>query len=393
MGLVMAETQAFQIGEQLILQRDAFPELMAGLKAAGYRLVGPTVRDGCIVFDEVSGVEDLPIGVTDDQDAATYRLQVRDNAALFGYNSGPQSIKRFLYSPQRVIWEAQRKNKKVNIHHPDEEAPRTAFLGVRPCDLNAVLIQDRVFSQGEYSDEDYTKRRENSLIVAVNCTEAGKTCFCASLGTGPRATGGFDLALTEIVQTDQHYFLMEIGTEKALSIVANLPCERATGRQLQTVEDNIAKAAQGMGRTLDTSELKELFIRNIDNVYWDSVGRRCLTCANCTMVCPTCFCSTVEDTTDLTGKTARRIRRWDSCFTMDFSYIHGGSVRPSVGARYRQWITHKLASWHEQFGTPGCVGCGRCITWCPVRIDITEEAQAIRQRDLRPAEVSETMEV
>jgi Fe-S oxidoreductase len=99
------------------------------------------------------------------------------------------------------------------------------------------------------------------------------------------------------------------------------------------------------------------------------------------MVCPTCFCATVEDATDLTGSATERRRVWDSCFSQEFSYIHGGSVRTSAGARYRQWITHKLATWHEQFGVSGCVGCGRCITWCPVGIDITAEARAVRQGD------------
>jgi sulfhydrogenase subunit beta (sulfur reductase) len=133
-----------------------------------------------------------------------------------------------------------------------------------------------------------------------------------------------------------------------------------------------------MGRQMDTNGLKELLQGNPTHKQWDDVAARCLTCANCTMVCPTCFCTTVEDHTDLTGQTAERVRRWDSCFTLDFSYIHGGSVRTETKSRYRQWMTHKLASWIDQFGTSGCVGCGRCITWCPVGIDITAEVAAIR---------------
>ncbi|MBF0393567.1 MAG: 4Fe-4S dicluster domain-containing protein, partial [Alphaproteobacteria bacterium] len=118
--------------------------------------------------------------------------------------------------------------------------------------------------------------------------------------------------------------------------------------------------------------------RNREHPRWDEVAKRCLTCGNCTMVCPTCFCTTVDDVTDLGGTRTERVRSWDSCFTLDFSYIHGGSVRNEGSSRYRQWITHKLSSWHDQFGSSGCVGCGRCITWCPVGIDITEEVGAIR---------------
>jgi Fe-S-cluster-containing hydrogenase component 2 len=130
---------------------------------------------------------------------------------------------------------------------------------------------------------------------------------------------------------------------------------------------------------MDTTGIRDLLYTNFDHPRWDNVAQRCLTCANCTMVCPTCFCTTVEDVSDVTGSHAERWRKWDSCFSQNFSYIHGGSVRSSAKSRYRQWMTHKLASWIDQFGSSGCVGCGRCITWCPVGIDITEEVRAIRE--------------
>jgi formate hydrogenlyase subunit 6/NADH:ubiquinone oxidoreductase subunit I len=134
-----------------------------------------------------------------------------------------------------------------------------------------------------------------------------------------------------------------------------------------------------MGRSLDTVGLKDLLYSSADSPVWDDVAQRCLACGNCTAVCPTCFCTTVEDVSDLTGDHVQRDRVWDSCFNADFSYLHGGSVRESTRSRYRQWMTHKLGSWHDQFGMSGCVGCGRCVTWCPAAIDITEEAAALRR--------------
>jgi ferredoxin len=144
----------------------------------------------------------------------------------------------------------------------------------------------------------------------------------------------------------------------------------------------VEHAAMHMGRHLETDGLPELLKDQLEHPQWDDIAKRCLACANCTMVCPTCFCSTVEDITDLTGEHAERWRRWDSCFSTDFTKIAGGNIRMSTKTRYRQWMTHKLSNWLDQFGTFGCVGCGRCITWCPAGIDITAEAAVMRESSM-----------
>jgi ferredoxin len=213
----------------------------------------------------------------------------------------------------------------------------------------------------------------------VNCTRAGGTCFCASLGNGPAAGPGFDLALTELIGPGRHIFVLEAGTPRGTELASALPWRAATSEELAAAEAAVAEAARHMGRRLDTDGLAAALRRTLAHARWDDVAGRCLACGNCTMVCPTCFCTTVEDVSDLSGETASRVRRWDSCFGLAFSYIHGGSVRASGAARYRQWLTHKLANWQDQFGTPGCVGCGRCITWCPAGIDITAEARGLAE--------------
>jgi len=264
------------------------------------------------------------------------------------------------------------------------EPQKTAFIGVRSCELNAIQIQDRVFMGGPHVDSSYKARRESAFLVALNCGQAGGTCFCVSMNTGPKVKEGYDLALTEVLEEGRHYFLVETGSEAGAEVAGALTLRAAGPEEIAAAERVVAHTASQMGRTLDTTDIKGLLYRNYESPRWSQVASRCLTCANCTMVCPTCFCTTVEDVTDLGGEHAERRQKWDSCFTLDFSYIHGGSVRPSARSRYRQWMTHKLATWIDQFGTSGCVGCGRCITWCPVGIDITEEAEAIRKIEAAP---------
>lgn len=363
----------------------ALDALFDSLRRRGYVLKGPTVREAAIVYDDITSTADLPVGLTDEQEAATYRLHERNDKAMFGFSASPYSWKKFLFPPVLKILTAHRNGKGFQITDKthaadsgDADGKKYAFIGVRSCELNAIAIQDKVFKAGQYQDVQYRQAREGIFIVAVNCTTAGGTCFCASMGTGPKASPGYDLALTEVLDENDHYFLVEGGTEQGAEVLNDIEHKPARQHEIERADHAINAAAQTMGRTLDTTNIKELLYQNIEHPRWDATAVRCLTCANCTMVCPTCFCSTIEDVTDLTGTQAERIRKWDSCFTMDFSYIHGGSVRSSPKARYRQWMTHKLASWIDQFGTSGCVGCGRCITWCPVGIDITEEAQAIR---------------
>jgi sulfhydrogenase subunit beta (sulfur reductase) len=374
-------SEPLHLAGRFVLERKDFDRLFEALKRREYRVLGPTVREGAIIYDEVSASADLPAGWTDEQDGGIYRLKRRQDEALFGYVVGPHSAKKFFHPPAVRLWQAQRGGAGFQVQAETDDGGKTAIIGLRSCDLHAIAIQDKVLLAGAHVDTYYKARRENSFIVAINCGKAGGTCFCVSMNTGPKARAGFDLALTEILAEGRHYFVVEAGSEKGLQVLGDVPTRPAQEPEAAACEAVVQRTAAQMGRSMDTSNIKELLYRNYEHPRWDDVARRCLTCANCTMVCPTCFCTTVEDVTDLTGEHAERWQRWDSCFTMDFSYIHGGSVRPSAKARYRQWMTHKLATWFDQFGTSGCVGCGRCITWCPVAIDITEEVRAIRESE------------
>jgi ferredoxin len=365
-------------GNAAILTRADFPRLIDALRAQGYAVIGPRLAGGAICYEPIESAEDLPAGWGDTQDSGTYRAVRRDDDALFGYTAGAQSWKRHLFRPTRKLWEAVREGDDFAVHPTQDETPRYAFLGMRACELKAIAVQDHVFLRDGITESDYAARREHAFFIAVNCGEAGGTCFCTSMGSGPRADSGYDLALTELIDETRHVFLLEIGSARGAEIAKALPLTAATDADRAAVDGIVANTSASMGRMMRTEGIKALLQGNAESPQWDEVATRCLSCANCTFVCPTCFCHTEEDVTDLDGIRAERRQRWDSCFTMEFTHLPGGSVRPDVKTRYRHWITHKLANWYDQFGESGCVGCGRCITWCPAGIDITEEVARLR---------------
>lgn len=376
--------------ETRLIDVDGLQALVDGLVARGFTVIGPTVRGGAIVNAPLRSVEDLPRGWGDDQGPAHYRLRRRDDEALFGFAAGAQSAKPVFFPADELLWRGRRTTDVRGFEvdtgpgsatAPVEEDGPVALLGVRSCDLSAIGIHDTVLSGRRAVDAHYGRRRTDAFVVAVACSDPGGTCFCVSMGTGPRPRVGrgapFDLCLTELLDGG-HRFLVEVGSDRGAELLDAIGAAPATPPDVEDAARVSEHASARMGRRLDTDGIKELLYAGVDSPRWDDVASRCLSCTNCTMVCPTCFCTTVEDVSDLTGHEAERHRVWDSCFDADFSYIHGGVVRESAKSRYRQWMTHKLAAWQDQFGSSGCVGCGRCVTWCPAAIDITEEAAALR---------------
>ena len=344
--------------------------LVLALRGRGYAVHAPTLERGNLAIRRIESAADLPVGVIDEQAPGSHRLR-QEGERRFDYTVPADSWKRLFFPPRLSLWRAAPAGDGFEIASAEAERPPLALLGVRACDLAAIQIQDRVFLGGQHPDPDYRARREGAFIVAVNCARATSTCFCTSMGTGPKAHQGFDLALTEL---PDGRLLVEAGTGGGAEVLAELPGRPAADRDMGEAESILAATAQSISRTMPEG-IGATLASSVASPRWKSIADRCLSCGNCTLVCPTCFCWAVEHTTELSGAAVQE-RRWDSCFSASHSYIHGGSVRASTAPRYRQWLTHKLSTWQEHFGTSGCSGCGRCITWCPVGIDITAEGHA-----------------
>jgi sulfhydrogenase subunit beta (sulfur reductase) len=356
-----------------VLSKAGFQRLLDVLVEKGYRVVGPVLRDGAVMWETVERTADLPIGWRDQQEPGRYRLERSGDDRIFGVVHGPQSLKPFSFPPREPLLTIERSKNSFAAAPTMPKSEKVAVLGARPCDVAGLAMQDRIFLRDAYADPYYQARRDGLFVVAVNCTRALSTCFCASVGSGPQAKEGFDLALTE----SDEAFLVEAGSLEGREILSALEVTPASQAHIEKAESQIGSCAISQTRRLDTSKLPQALYDSHEHARWDEVAGRCLACANCTMVCPTCFCHTVEETPDLTMQRTEHARLWDSCFTQEHGYIHGKNLRPTIKDRYRMWLTHKLASWIDQFGTSGCVGCGRCITWCPVGIDLTEELPAL----------------
>jgi ferredoxin len=404
--------------ESASLPKPRFGELIDLLWNDGFEVIGPRVDQGAIVYGPVRSPADLAIGLTDRQDAGFYRLEERSDGAYFGFAVGPHSWKKYLFPPLLRLWEATKSNDGFVVNESAATAPRRAFLAVRSCELHALAIQDRVFidPQGRFSDAYYAEARSRLFLIAVECQHPAGTCFCTSMGTGPRVqvdliprltqkrqgvdsgtsqaeaerdadgadqTREYGRALCDLVLTElDDSFVVRATSDAGKHVIQRLGLSEAHADDIAEGDRRVDRAAQSMGRSLNVVDIRNLLHRNQENARWDDVASRCLACTNCTLVCPTCFCSAAEDVSDLSLEHAERVRRWDSCFSPDFARVHGGNFRTSIRGRYRQWLTHKFASWFDQFDVSGCVGCGRCITWCPVGIDVTEEITAIRASDV-----------
>ena len=378
-----ATSTSGRAGALVIVDVDGLDELVARLRALGYEVKGPTLHDGAIVPGPLTSCADLPRGAHDLQAPGHYSIVTGDDDGLFSWAVGPGSWKQEFFPSSQLLWRGEVAGDTVVFKAPEPPSSPLAVVGARPCDVAAIAIVDRVLKDGSHRDPRYGDRRDSVFIAVVECASPADTCFCASMHSGPGIEEGFDLALTELNDEQGHRFVVRSGTPRGTEVLSSVPTRPASELDLAARSRVLDDASRMMKRSLPFDEVASLLARNVEHPRWDDVAQRCLSCANCTMICPTCFCSDVRDTSELSGALERR-RTWSSCFDLEHSYLHGGAVHASSKSRYRQWMTHKLSTWWDQFDSTGCVGCGRCIVWCPVGIDITQEVAAIAASDVAP---------
>lgn len=373
-------------GDALTLDPESgLDALVQALAVDGYRVVGPRTRDGVIVYDDVECGADLPTGVTVEQSPGRWRLTTGDRPTRFGWTPGADSWKRFVFPAHQEVVRVRRVDGSFAVTRPASSDRPLALVGARGCEISALGILDRVMLDPVHPDPRYAERRADTFVVAVTCGEPAATCWCTSMGGGPEPRAGYDILLTEVVE-GQHRLIAAAGSDRGRALLARLDATQATEADRIAADAVATAATSSMPARLPGADLPSL-LAGMHHPHWDAVAARCLSCANCTMVCPTCFCATLSDTAPLgadhdAGDETVRVQEWASCFQFDHSNLAGRPVRSTTLSRYRQWLTHKLQTWPEQFGTLGCVGCGRCTTWCPAGIDLAEEAAVLIGADV-----------
>jgi formate hydrogenlyase subunit 6/NADH:ubiquinone oxidoreductase subunit I len=364
------------LNNEVTIKKEELDTLLSVLRRRGYQTVGPFIKDEVLQYGPIENLADLPKGYSSKQEKGRYRLQQGNHARYFDITHGAQSWKQFVFPARKDLFTLKKENGHWERVTPEAEYPSYALIGVRPCDLSAINILDEVLIRQDFYDPDYSARRSRLFILAADCLYPSGTCFCSSMGTGPSASGGYDLKLIEL----EDVFLIKVGSDVGVSVANELECEPAGAFHQKAAQQGLEKANQMMGRkVVDSQNVPETLLSQLESPLWSDVGARCMSCTTCTMVCPTCFCWDAVDSTTITGDTTSRQRVWDSCFNLAYSAQAGGNTRPTVRARYRQWLTHKFGNWLHQFGMSGCVGCGRCITWCPAEIDVTEEIRKFQE--------------
>lgn len=289
------------------------------------------------------------------------------------------SPKRYFFPPvERLLsYDKQEKTFKATL-----AVQRTVILGAHLCDARATWILDDVFSK-DPKDPYYISRRQRAIIIAVNCTKpCDDKCFCADMGS-VFTDSGYDMLLTDL--GDRYY--VEISSDAAQNLIDQSDAFKAASSDDHAAHKEKLDEKKSNFRhkiPYDTKYLPELLEQSYDSLIWDANARRCLSCGQCNLICPTCYCFDITDEDRVDLKAGERIRKWDGCQLRGFAEVAGGeNFRPTAGERLRHRMMRKGHYMTKIFGKLGCVGCGRCDRNCPAQISILRTYQQIHAAELK----------
>lgn len=331
--------------DQFVLPKVSLPGLVEKLRKS-YRVFGPAPRGNSSAFVEI-------------EDAAGLQLD---------YTTTILPPKKFVLPPREKLLEFN--TETCLAREPEPDGKPVAVLGIHPCDMQGILRLDFVFRRG-HVESNYFDRRDKMLFIGVSCNP-DESCFCSALGTN-KFDEGFDLFLTDIGQS----YLVDILTERGRDAVRGLAMKAADDidfTEAAKARDRCSNHAGGeMRPSASTLPLLAKDAEDLD--LWDEVGKRCLSCGTCNLVCPTCYCFDVRDELELDLKSGTRSRFWDSCQLDEFAEVAGGeSFREKRSNRQKHRFNRKFRYFAGEYGAPFCVGCGRCIRQCVAKISILETA-------------------
>ena len=276
-----------------------------------------------------------------------------------------EPLKSFLIGAREKVFNGAKRDERPVI-----------LAGVKACDLSSLKLQDFVFRNGETADPFYIEKRNNTTIIACDCTCAKETCFCMAMEGGPYPSHEFDLGLA----LADNYFLVEVGSAKGEAIVSGFRMffKPATAH-VKDIRDSARRQVESQIRhfidkrgTPDTSKIRGAVSKHYDySDFWKEMSSTCVECGACNLACPTCHCFLLFDERDRSG--AKRFRIWDSCLYSTFARVAGGhNPRQHLHERLRNRFDKKFAFFPEVMDYFACTGCGRCIDSCAGDIDIRE---------------------
>lgn len=291
------------------------------------------------------------------------------------FNHPPTMIppKKYFFPSKETLLEITEEGTEV----PEFEK-HFVIVGVHPCDINSFLILDKMFRHGEYRDTYYERRRNKGIVIGVDC-EPTDTCFCKSMDAY-NIEEGYDLFLYEFPHEDS--YIVDIGSEKGQEIASSASFQPVNDETAEKIIDQSKEWEEEVA--VDTEELPANTLQAFDDeTIWEELGERCLGCGSCTMVCPCCNCFDIKDEKSLETDSVKRSRSWTACTLLEFAEVSGGNFRVSNEARYRNWFYDKFRIFPKDIDEFGCVGCGRCVSYCPVDIDPRKTIKKVREKYAR----------